>query len=657
MPPRIPLAAFRAVLALALAVALAGCGNDPNPAPLRATRPDGAPWQVSYRALGDDPRTLDPQVSYDTLGHAIISLLYDTPLEYHPFRTDPYELQPCLLESLPERGRDPQGRMTYTLRLRRGLKFTDDPCFAATAGRGREVVARDLAYAFQRIADPAVECPILSVLQEPLPGLGEAYAAAKKAGAFDYARPIPGLEVVDTHTLRLHLAKPCPQILFWLAMPFTAPVPREAVEYYDGKAHGGAVREQFRFHPVGTGAFRLAEWRRSRLLRMERHPGYEATRFPDGGWAMGEEARFRPLAGKPLPLVDEIQFSIIRESIPRWLLFRQGWLDSSGISKDVFSTVLNSARDLTPAYRARGVHLNRDASPSTFYLIFNMTDPVLGKNRKLRQAIACAYDHDLANEIFFNGIFLKAEQIVSPGVFGYQASLKNPWLAHDLPRARQLLAEAGYPGGCDPATGRPLELTLDTTVDDPESRQMAEFEKGQIEQLGLRVKVIENLWARQQDKVDGGHFQIVTGGWQADYPDPENFFMLFASRNVPPRGSNHPRYTNPEFDRLFDLMSAMDNTPERQKLVQRLTEILNEDCPIVLLAHPVTYSLNQPWSPRVTSNPLVANAAKYVSVDLPLRERLRREWNRAPTWPAWAAGIGLALLAAGAFLWNSKHDA
>jgi ABC-type transport system substrate-binding protein len=558
---------------------------------------------------------------------------------------------------MPERGRDARGRETYTLRLKRGVCFSDDPCFAATGGKGREVVAADLAYAFQRIADPAVECPVLSVLQEPLPGLGEAYAAAKASGRFDYGRPLPDVEVVDRYTLRLHLAKPYPQVLYWLAMPFAAPVPREAVEYHDGKAHGGETREQFRFHPVGTGAFRLAEWRRNRLIRLERRPGYSATRFPTGGWASSEEARFRPLAGRPLPLIDELQFSIIRENIPRWLLFRQGWLDSSGVSKDVFGSVLDAARELTPAFRARGVRLHRDASPSTFWLVFNMTDPLLGKNRKLRQAIASAYDRELANEVFFNGIFLNAEQVVPPGVFGHQADLRSPWLRHDLALARKLLAEAGWPDGRDPATGRPLELTLDTTVDDPESRQMAEFEKSQIEQLGIRVKVVENLWARQQDKVDGGHFQVVTGGWQADYPDPENFLMLFAGRNAPPRGSNHSRYANPEFDRLFDRMSAMDNTPERREIVRRLVAILNEDCPVVLLTHPVTFALSQPWAPRVTSNPLVANAAKYVSVDAGLRDRLRREWNRAPTWPAWAAALAAAAAVGGAFFWSAKRDA
>ncbi len=635
---------------------LTGCGNNPHPRPLRSIREDGSPWRVSYRALPDDPRTLDPQVSYDTLGHVVISLIYESPLQYHPFKTDPYELIPCLLEEMPRRTTGPGGETVYTLRLRRGVTFHDDPCFEASGGVGREVEARDLLYAFQRMADPAVECPVLSVLQECLPGLGEAYEAARKSGKFDDRAPLRGVEVVDAHTLRLHLAKPYPQILYWLAMPFTAPVPREAVAYYDGRVHDGVAREQFKFHPVGTGPFRLVEWRRNRLIRLARDPRYTATRFPDGGWPAAEEARFRPLAGAALPLVDELQFSIIRESIPLWLLFRQGYVDATGVGKDVFGSVLGPGRELTPKYRKRGVLLSRDASPATYDLLFNMSDPVLGKNKKLRQAISSAYDQDLANDIFFNGTFLNAQQFLPPGVFGHQSALKNPWKQHDLALARRLMVEADWPEGRNPRTGAPLELVLDSTVDDPESRQMAEFEKGQIEQLGIRVRVVENLWARQQEKVDLGNFQIVSHGWQADYPDPENFFMLFYSGNIPPKGSNHARYVNPEFDRIFERMRVMDNTPERLRLASQLTAILNEDCPVVLLTHPVSYGLNQPWAPRVSENSLLGGAAKYATVDGPLRARCQREWNRAPRWPWWVLGGALAAALLFAFRWNARHE-
>jgi len=639
-----------------LAAHFAGCDNHPHPPPLQEKRADGAQWRVSYRSLGDDPRTLDPQVSYDTLGHAVIAQLYECLLQYHPFKVDPYELVPCLAEIMPQRVKHPDGRESYLFKLKRGIYFHDDSCFTDSGGIGREVTAEDIAYAFKRIADPKVECPVVSTLQDYVVGLKDVYTEAQKTGRLDYSKSLPGIEVVDRHTFRLNLLKAYPQILYWLAMPFTAPVPREAVEYYDGKRHGDEIRPLFRFHPVGTGPFRLVEWQKSRLIRMARHERYTATAFPTGGWPAEEDDRFKPDTGKPIPFLDEIQFPIIRETIPRWRLFRQGYLEGVGVNKDVFNTVLNMSHELTLAYRERGVRLYKDVEPTTFYLVFNMEDGVLGKNKKLRQAISSAYDEELDNQIFANGINVNAQQLLPPGVFGSQANFRNPYKQHDLALARRLMAEAGYPEGIERATGKPLELKLDAVTDDPQSRQHTEFQKNQIEQLGIRVKVVENTWARLQEKVDSGDFQIVGYGWHADYPDPENFFFLFCGRYKPPQGSNNSRYSNPEFDRIFQKMSTMDNTPEREQLIHQLNAMLTEDCPVMFLSHPVYFSLNQPWAPRVSSNPLLAGGIKYAKIDPDLRARCRREWNTVSWWPLWGA-LGLTI-ACGVFTvrWSrSRH--
>ena len=638
------------------AVFFSGCGNNPHPPPLRETRPDGAPWRISYRAFPDDPRTLDPQVSYDTIGHAIISNIYECLLQYHPFKTDPYELIPCLLEEMPQRRQEKDGRESYLFKLKKGLTFHDDPCFVATRGAGREVTTEDVAYVFKRIADPKVECPILSTLQDYVIGLKEAYEEARKMGKLDYSRPMPGIEIVDSHTFRLRLHKPYPQILYWFAMPFLAPVPREAVEYYDGKVHDGAQREQFKFHPVGTGPFRLQEWRRKGLIRLVRFERYNATTFPAEGWPASAEARFRPLAGKPLPFLDEIQLPIIRESIPAWLLFRQGYLDRSGVGKDTFDAVINVSQELTPEYRTLGIELYKDAEPSTYFLIFNMDDPVVGKNKNLRQAISSAFDEDLANSIFHNNIYLNAQQLLPPGVFGHRSDFRNPYKQHDVALARQLIAEAGYPEGRDAKTGKQLELSLDATVDDPESRQHAEFYRSQFETLGIKVKIVENLWSRQQEKFDSGHFQVIGYGWQADYPDPENFFFLFYSRNTAPQGNNYARYANPEFDRVFEQMRTMDDSADRQGLIYKLSDLLTEDCPWVLEFHPVLFSLNQKWAPRVSSNPLLAGGSKYTDVDMGVRDRKQLEWNRPVLWPLWL-GLGVIVAAIGfGIQWNRRRD-
>jgi len=625
---------------VALLAGLAGCDNNPHPRPLHEKRADGKPWVVSYRAIGDDPRSLDPQFSYDTTGNAVIAQIYESLLQYSPFKTDPYELEPCLAEEMPVRTQHADGTETYEFRIKKGIFFHDDPCFPD--GRGRELTAADFVYTFQRIADPAVECPVLSTLQDFITGLAPAYLEAKKAGKFDYSQPTGAITVVDDRTFRLNLLKAYPQIQYWLAMPFTSPVPREAVEYYDGK-NG---RDLFKFHPVGTGPYRLAEWSRSRLIRLARHERYTATRFPQGGWPPSVEAACRPLAGAPLPLLDEVQFAVIREAIPAWLLFRQGYLDRSGVGKDVFNSVITAGQTLSEAFRARGVQLFKDVQPATFYSEFNMDDPVLGKNVHLRQALSTVYNQTRANDIFGNGIDIKAEQLLPPGVIGYQPGFKNPFRTEDVPQAKALLAKAGYPGGIDPKTGQPLVLTLDVVAGNAESRQRAEFDQTQIEQLGLRCKIEENTWARFQDKKIRGLFQINTGsGWNADYPDPENFFFLFYGKNIPPQGSNYTRFSNPEFDGLFERMATMDNGPERLAIIHRLNAILVEECPIILTFHSVAFTLSQPWVPRILDNAMLASGggSKYTTLDPVLRAEKIREWNRTPTWPLWL----LAALGAG----------
>jgi oligopeptide transport system substrate-binding protein len=624
-----------------------GCSNNPYPAPSRETREDGSPWQVRYSALPEDPRSLDPQVCYDNVGKRVLEPVQESLLEYHPFKTDPYELQPCLLTALPERVSGEDGKVVYRCTLKSGILFHDDPCFPN--GKGREVVAADVLYAFERIADPKVECPVLSTLQDYVEGLGERYEAARKEGTFDYDRPLSGLQVTGKHTFEIHLTQAYPQLLYWLAMPFTAPVAREAVEFYDGKTHDGAARDLFRFHPVGTGPFRIAQWKRNTRIQFVRNPSYRTTVFPTDGWEPSRAAEFAPLAGKPLPLVDEICMTIFRESIPIFLLFRQGYLDGMGVGKDAFSSLITPSRDLSGKYKERGVALYRDTEPSTYYMSLNMEDPVLGPNRKLRQALSAAFDAQTYLDIFFNGVPIVAQQLLPPGIAGHRRDFRNPY-SFNLEKARALLAEAGYPNGRD-ASGKVLELTLDTSGGSADERLTAEFEQRQFEQLGIKIKVVENPFARLMEKLDQGGFQIAAGsGWGADYPDPENFMFLYYSKNLPPAGKNASRYKNPEFDQLFEQMATMENGPEREALVLKMNDLLSQDVPHILSMHRSLFSLSQPWAPRIQSNPMLEGGLKYAVLDPVLREEARSQWNRKPLWPIVICGVICSVALAAGFL-------
>ena len=260
--PRRPLffaAAFRGLLLLSV-LGVGGCSNSPHPEPLAEKSENGAPWKARYSALPEDPRSLDPQVTYDNVSRRIMEPVQECLLEYHPFKTDPYELRPCLLTQLPVRTEREGGGISYQCELKAGIFFHDDPCFPG--GKGRELEAKDVEFAFQRMADPKVECPVVSTLQDYIEGLGETFEAARKSGEFDYSKPPSGLKVTGRYTFEIRLKEAYPQLLYWLAMHFTSPVAREAVEYYDGKTHEGVARELFRFHPVATGPFRIAEWKR-----------------------------------------------------------------------------------------------------------------------------------------------------------------------------------------------------------------------------------------------------------------------------------------------------------------------------------------------------------------------------------------------------------
>jgi ABC-type transport system substrate-binding protein len=338
--------------------------------------------------------------------------------------------------------------LSYTFRLKPDIRYHDDVCFPG--GKGREVVAEDMQYVFQRMCDPKVESPFESTFEEYIEGVAETYAAAQKAGRLDYDKMrVSGVEVLDRYTFRLRMKKKYPQILYWLAFQCTAPVAREAVEFYDGQIHDGVRRDDFhKFKAVGTGPYRIVSYTpRSRLV-LERVPGYRTTVFPSDGFPPEKAEWLKTLAGKPLPFIDEVQMIIQAENIPRFVLLRQGYLDGMSVDKDSFNSMVSPVRALSPEFSSRGMTLQKDFEICTFWQSFNMDDPVLGKNVKLRKALAHAFDGARYSEIFYSGVPPVPTQLLPVGIFGFEKNRPAPF-PFDVEKAKQLLAEAGYPGGRD----------------------------------------------------------------------------------------------------------------------------------------------------------------------------------------------------------------
>jgi ABC-type transport system substrate-binding protein len=648
---------------LAAVLAGAACGNDPYPGADAARK-------VVYLAFSEAPKTLDPQVAYSTADHVVTGAVYDRLLEYH-FLERPYRLIPGLVREVPSPETRGDGHVVYRFELRDDLQFADDPCFAlGGAGRTtRRVTADDVAFALMRIADPAVDSPVASTFAHVvgfqdfatrLSALRKddaAFAGRRIDEQYRAAGGIAGARAVGPTAFELELDAAYPQILFWFAMEFTAPVAWESVAYYDGEAG----RDLFAEHPVGTGPFRVAVYdKRSRIVLERnptwygiRHPAWQApaATYPTSGEA-GDAKRglLDPTyAGKPLPFVERVELRLDKEDIPAFTKFLQGYYDVSGIIEESFDRVVKSGT-LSPDMAALGMHLHKTVVPSVFYLGFNMDDAVVGRpagerGRKLRQAMSLAIDAREFTRIFQNGRGIPAESPIPPGLFGYDPGYVNPFRVVDLERAKRLLREAGYPEGVDPKTGRPLHLTFDTQDTSARGRLRYQFFCDAWARLGLDVEIAATTYNQFQDKVRRGAYQLFMWGWVADYPDPENFlFLLWSEMARSKGGPNTANFADAEYDRLFLAARALPNGEERAAVIRAMRALLERERPWIELFHQESYALVQGWMRNVKPLGMSFSTFKYQDVDAPLRAAKRLEWNRPIRWPLAALAVVLGLV-------------
>lgn len=699
---------FAPTLLLAL-VFLAGCGDSPwnNPYPAAESRSN-----TLYTSFTERPKHLDPVQSYAENEFAFIANIYQPPLQYHYLKR-PYELVPFGAESVPVpayydvRGRrlpdaapaEQVAYSEYVIRIRPGVRYQPHPAFAVDeagrpryhalndaelrgidtladfAGTGtRELEAADYVHQIKRLAHPRLHSPILQLMGDYIIGLKELAAElAAQAGklpgdAFiDLARhEASGVRVIDRHAYAVRVKGKYPQFLYWLAMPFFAPVPPEADRFY-GQPGLAKKNITLDWYPVGSGPYMLTVNNPNRQMVLERNPNYRGETYPAEGEPGDAEQGLLGDAGKPLPFIDKVVFSLEKEQIPYWNKFLQGYYDASGIASDTFDQAVQFSGQgdvtLTEDMERRGIRLQTALATSVFYMGFNMLDPVVGdaageRGRKLRLAVSIAVDQEEFISIFRNGRGLPSHGPIPPGIFGYrEADAKglNPqayeWRDGSAQRkgieaAKKLLAEAGYPNGRDAKTGQPLLLHLDTTSSGADSKARLDWYIAQFAKLGIQLVIRATDFNRLQDKLRRGTAQLYFLGWNADYPDPENFLFLFhgAQSRAKTQGENASNYANAEYDRLFERMKHMPNGPERQAIIDRMVELLRHDGPWVWSFFPKDYTLRHGWVHNRKPNQMANNGLKYQRLDPELRAQKRREWNPPVLWPLGAVLGGLALL-------------
>ncbi len=686
---------------LLLLLLLAGCDrvawNNPYPA-------SEAQGNILYSSFSERPKHLDPVRSYSSNEYAFIAQIYEPPLQYHYLKR-PYELIPLAAEQVPvARYYDAEGRLLpddaaaeqiatseYEVAILPGMRYQPHPAFATdeqgeylyhqldpatirslnTLGDfartgSREVTAEDFVYQIKRLAFPRLQSPIAGVMADYIIGFSEfgqtvdaAYEALQsqrgeeKPGLDLRHYSMPGVEVIDRYRFRMRLKGKYPQFLYWMAMPFFAPMPWEAERFY---AQPGMAKRNVNldWYPVGSGPFMLQENNPNLRMVLARNPNFHGERYPKQGMPGDEESGLLEDAGKQLPFIDRAVYSMEKESIPYWNKFLQGYYDTSGISSDSFDQAVQFSAQgelgLTEPMKAQGISLETAVTASIFYMGFNMDDPVVGgdseRARLLRRAISIAMDYEEYLSIFNNGRGVAAQGPIPPGIFGNRSGAAgiDPFIygwVNDRPNrkpvaaARRLMAQAGYPGGRDAGTGKPLILYYDTTSSGPDDKARLNWIRKQFNKLGVQLVIRASDYNRFQEKMRKGTGQIFIWGWNADYPDPENFLFLLYGPNgkVAHGGENAANYSNPEYDALFVQMKNMDNGPERQRIIDRMVEILRRDAPWVWGFFPKSFSLFHSWYHNVSLNLMANNTLKYKRIDPELRDRLRREWNPPIIWP------------------------
>ena len=320
----------------------------------------------------------------------------------------------------------------------------------------------------------------------------------------------------------------------------------------------------------GSGPYRLAHWRKNHAMVFERR---------DKGMGNSEQG------------FERVRYLVVDDASTQWLMFLKGELDFLGeISRDNFDSVVGADGKLDPALERQGVKLFSIPTMEVLHVGINMSDPVLGPNRKLRQALNAAFDYP-AWEKFYNGRILPCTTPVPPGVEG---RLEKPFAyAFDLEKAKGLLVEAGYPGGIDPKTGRRLVLTMSIGRPNQESREAGELMAAFYERIGVKLELDFKTWNAFVTAVSEGRVQLFRMGWVGDYPDAQNFLQLFYSKNASP-GPNHVNYANPGFDREYEAALAAKTAAERNAHWAKCQEIVCEDCPWIFTHINKAYSLVRP---------------------------------------------------------------
>jgi ABC-type transport system substrate-binding protein len=564
------------------------------------------------RIASNDITSLDPQQGTDLYSTRVTTAIFEGLYEFE-YLSSGSKVVPNTAEALPVVTDDGK---TWTMRVKKGIYFADDPAFK---GKARELVATDYAYSIKRVIDPNLRSGGDAALTDLFVGARAVVDAARKPGGkFDYDVPIAGLTTPDRYTLVIRLTHPDYTLLERLAGLNMMAVAREVVE-----AAGANIMR----HPVGTGPYRLAEWRPASRVVLEANPKYRKVTFPENADAP-QQKLVRAMRGKALPQIGRIEISIIEESQPMILAFSQGDLDYISLGGDDMKRVMDNGR-LKPDLARAGVRHLRFGSPSLGFTYFNMDDPIVGGYSKqriaLRRAIGMGFDVDEYIRVLFAGNALPANQLLPPGVSGHDPSLP-PKSLYDPVAARALLDRFGFKdrdgdGYRETPDGKPLTVVRGTL---PESwyRESDLLWKKNMDAIGIRMKVQQQTFAELINMSLAGKLPMFNLGYRSLEPSGYQILQTLWSRES--RDTNPSQFRNADYDAAYEQFLRTPSGAGRIALARRMSDISQAYMPMILHTYGIGNVLEHPWVEGYWPSPF-GFAWKYLDVDTAMRDRMLRD--------------------------------
>ena len=557
----------------------------------------------------------DPAQVTDLYSNTVLAHIFEAPLEYE-YLAQPARMRANTAAALPEVSADFRH---FVFRIKPGIYFADDPAFK---GQRRELTAHDYVYSLKRHYDPRWKSGKLYQLETTqIVGLSELrreVIAAKKP--FDYDREVEGLRALDRYRFEVKLALPSPRFPQLFTDPgLTGAVAREVVEHY-----GDRISE----HPVGTGPFRLTEWRRSSRMVLERNPGFREVLYdehPPAGDTRREAIAAR-LKGRRMPMVDRIEVAVIEEPQPRWLSFLSDEQDVVERIPDQFCEQALPNNKLAPHLAKRGIQMVRYQRNDVSVSYFAMEHPVVGgytpDKVALRRAIALAVDIEREIRLARYGQAIPAQSHVAPQVWGYDPAFKSEMSEFDRAKARALLDLYGYvdrdgDGWREQPDGTALTIEYATSPDKV-FRDLYEQWDVNMRAIGVRIVPLIRQWPEHLKASRAGKLMMWGVGWSGG-PDGETFLNLGYGPN---KGqSNHARFDLPAYNEAYERQRVLPDGPERAALLEEAKRLMVAYMPYKVHVHRIWTDLSQPWVTGYHRNVFVREFWKYVDVDMDERAK------------------------------------